>query len=214
MRSAWPLAMLVIVAVGGAWLDGARSQAIVTVRQGDPLRSPRAARTVDVSADGATIVAAFDPQFPAQIENVSFGQPQATTTLVATDSAARVFVPPDDSLADTWTQPQFEDSSWAAATLGIGYEADTIVTTTDETILYGTSTGAVGSQAYGGALGHDFRVNAPVKVNKLGVFDSGANGLATAITAQVSNEARHPADSATGTATSGGTNVLTDSAVT
>lgn len=138
-----------------------------------------------VAPDGTTIVNAFDPQFPEQIANVSFGLPQESATLVTAGSAARLLVPPDGSLADAWTQPQFDDSNWSAATLGIGYEADSIVTMTDETILYGTATSAVGSQAYGGSLGHDFRVNAPVTVNKLGVFDSGSDGLATTITAQL-----------------------------
>ncbi|MEX2186066.1 MAG: lamin tail domain-containing protein [Pirellulales bacterium] len=138
-----------------------------------------------IEPDGATVVDAFDPQFPGQIANVSFGLPQETATLVAAGSAARLLVPPDGSLADAWTQPQFDDSSWLPATMGIGYEADSIVTMTDETIVYATASGAVGSQAYGGALGHDFRVNAPVTVTKLGVFDSGSDGLATTITAQL-----------------------------
>jgi Tol biopolymer transport system component len=54
MRAAWRLATLALLA--GPWLGGPRSHPIVTVAQGDASRSPRAARTVDVSTDGRTIV--------------------------------------------------------------------------------------------------------------------------------------------------------------
>jgi hypothetical protein len=45
--------------------------------------------------------------------------------------------------------------------------------------------GTVGQQNYGGSLGHDFEVLTPIVVTRLGVFDSGANGLSTTLTAQL-----------------------------
>ena len=54
------LATLVLLA-GGAWLGASRSHAIVTIAQGGGARSPRALRTVDVSADGGGTFEGVDP---------------------------------------------------------------------------------------------------------------------------------------------------------
>jgi len=45
--------------------------------------------------------------------------------------------------------------------------------------------GTTGNQAYGGSLGMDFEVIAPIVITKLGVFDSGSNGLSSTIIAQI-----------------------------
>lgn len=54
-----------------------------------------------------------------------------------------------------------------------------------EFIAYGCLTGAPGAQTWNGQLGHDFDVNQPIRITQLGVFDSGANGLARTLTAFV-----------------------------
>ena len=46
----------IIVCATAAVLAGLRSNAVVTVAQTDPFRSPRAPRTVDISSDGRTVV--------------------------------------------------------------------------------------------------------------------------------------------------------------
>ena len=80
-----------------------------------------------------TIEFEFDPQFPAQVEDVSYGVPNQLTrsTLVDVGADAQVFVPTDSSLdpADlannqiegSWVDPSFDDNSWSSAKLGIGY---------------------------------------------------------------------------------------------
>jgi hypothetical protein len=51
---------------------------------------------------------------------------------------------------------------------------------------YQPAAGLVGNQdAFGGSLGLDFDVNAPINVTQLGVFDSGGDGLGRSITAQL-----------------------------
>ncbi|MBI4606769.1 MAG: fibronectin type III domain-containing protein [Planctomycetes bacterium] len=45
------------------------------------------------------------------------------------------------------------------------------------TIAYQVPPGTVGNQVYTGALGMDFNVNVPIKVTRLGVFDSGSDGI-------------------------------------
>ena len=52
-------------------------------------------------------------------------------------------------------------------------------------IAYQVPVGTVGNQSYGGSLGHDFEVLSPVVVTRLGVFDSGANGLNATLVAQL-----------------------------
>ena len=52
-------------------------------------------------------------------------------------------------------------------------------------VAWHVPTGTVGTQNYSGSLGLDFEVVSPVLVTKLGVFDSGSNGLSSTITAQL-----------------------------
>jgi len=79
-----------------------------------------------VQPDGSTIAYQYSPRFPVQVTGVSYGIPlqQTVTTLIATGAAARVFVPTNDGLGQTWTALAFDDSSWLGATTGVGYETD------------------------------------------------------------------------------------------
>lgn len=52
-------------------------------------------------------------------------------------------------------------------------------------IAYRVPVGTTGNQSYNGSLGHDFEVVSPVVVTRLGVFDSGANGLNATLVAQI-----------------------------
>lgn len=46
-------------------------------------------------------------------------------TVISTGAAARVLVPPDSSLLQTWTALDFDDSVWQPATASVGYDAET-----------------------------------------------------------------------------------------
>jgi len=61
---------------------------------------------------------------PVQVEDISYGVgvSQTPTTLVTTGANARLLVPPNDSLGQTWTAPEFSDSSWTPAINGVGFE--------------------------------------------------------------------------------------------
>jgi hypothetical protein len=52
------------------------------------------------------------------------------------------------------------------------------------TVAYQVHFGTAGNQAFDGAYEMDFDVNSPIEVTKLGVFDSGSDGLGLPITAQ------------------------------
>ncbi|MFP6871905.1 MAG: LamG-like jellyroll fold domain-containing protein, partial [Verrucomicrobiales bacterium] len=56
---------------------------------------------------------------------------------------------------------------------------------------YSAVDGTVGNQAYGGSLGMDFDVIAPITVNELGAFDSGGDGLNLEITVALMRRSDH-----------------------
>ncbi len=86
-----------------------------------------------LSADGeylamfgpdGTVATEITPQFPPQFPDVSYGigMQLTTTTLVATNAAIHYWIPTNSSADATWTQTNFNDSSWQVGTNGIGYE--------------------------------------------------------------------------------------------
>ncbi|MCH8042337.1 MAG: lamin tail domain-containing protein [Planctomycetes bacterium] len=84
-----------------------------------------------VMPDGVTVAHEYVGGFPQQLADVSYGIREATVTsqiFVGEAAAARVFVPVDDGLGDTWTgaatDEPFDDSSWTSGITGIGYALD------------------------------------------------------------------------------------------
>ena len=65
-----------------------------------------------VHPDGATVANEFAPQFPGQIQNVSYGigQDLQVTKLLSNSGPARVFVAPSGALGTTWTATDFDMS--------------------------------------------------------------------------------------------------------
>ena len=77
-----------------------------------------------VKPDGVSIASEFAPQFPPQYANISYGVAQQVqvTRIVASNAPVRVLIPTNGTLGLTWTATNFNDSSWQAATNGVGYE--------------------------------------------------------------------------------------------
>lgn len=75
-------------------------------------------------APDGSVATEIAPKFPAQFPDVSYGigMQLATTALVATNAAIHYWVPTNASVAATWTQIEFDDSSWQTGANGIGYE--------------------------------------------------------------------------------------------
>ncbi|SPE60739.1 hypothetical protein SBV1_480022 [Verrucomicrobia bacterium] len=75
-------------------------------------------------APDGTAATEISPQFPPQFPDVSYGigMQLTTTTLVGTNAAIHFLIPADASADGTWTQTNFDDSSWQVGTDGIGYE--------------------------------------------------------------------------------------------
>ncbi len=79
-----------------------------------------------IRPDGSNVVSEFAPVYPAQVSGVSYGiaLQETTTTLVAEGALAKVLVPANGSLGESWTAPGFADGSWTTVTTGVGFETD------------------------------------------------------------------------------------------
>jgi len=86
-----------------------------------------------LSADGeylalvdptGVVVSAYDPEFPPQIRDVSYGLgiPTTPTAYMEYGSDVRALVPTNSTLETTWMQRSFNDLLWEAGTLGVGYD--------------------------------------------------------------------------------------------
>jgi hypothetical protein len=80
-----------------------------------------------VDKDGTTIIDQYAPEFPLQLEDISYGramQPAGSlVTIVATGAAVKAIVPTSSDLGLTWTAANFDDAAWPiSGATGIGYE--------------------------------------------------------------------------------------------
>jgi hypothetical protein len=77
-----------------------------------------------VLPDGVTKASEFAPGFPQQYADISYGYVMtgAVSTLVVPNASARAWVPSSD-IGTSWRLAGYNDSAWAAGTLGVGYDA-------------------------------------------------------------------------------------------
>ena len=77
-----------------------------------------------ITPDGSNVVAAFAPQYPRQVSDVSWGLATDSefTQVVDSETAVRVHVPADAATGLDWVAPGFDDSSWREGTFGVGLE--------------------------------------------------------------------------------------------
>ena len=106
--------------------------------------------------DGATVVDAYDPMFPAQRPGISYGVAQQVESAVLVDLGDAVRWRPSAGPQD-WISADFDDADWAVGPTGIGYGAqrgDAV-----EEIAGGqptVQTSTLGSFAAGRAVNGDF----------------------------------------------------------
>jgi hypothetical protein len=82
-----------------------------------------------IAADGATVIDQYTPEFPDQVEDISYGramQPSgATTTIIANGAQARAWVPTSSVYDATWRNLGFNDSVFnLVGPTGFGYESN------------------------------------------------------------------------------------------
>jgi hypothetical protein len=85
-----------------------------------------------VRADGETIAHEYEPEFPPQLPNISYGLAQYTANLVQTGATARYHVPTSNDAGTNWTAPEFDDSGWGSGPTGLGFGISGI---TDENLV-------------------------------------------------------------------------------
>ena len=77
-----------------------------------------------------TVVYGFDPAFPSQARDVSYGLEEniQVTRLVNSGAPATGLVPTDSGLAATWTggDEPFDETDWTRGTTGVGYDTGQI----------------------------------------------------------------------------------------
>src|ERR1043166_2358781 len=85
-----------------------------------------------VKPDGVTIATEFAPAFPGQAPNVSYGFTTFTTnsTVIASNSPVRWRIPVGTEGVN-WTATNYNDSTWAAGTNGVGFGSLSSLTRTD-----------------------------------------------------------------------------------
>jgi hypothetical protein len=80
-----------------------------------------------VHPDGSTFASVFDPEFPEQRRDVSYGLSSSiinSQELVGFGSVVDTFVPVSGALGTTWTNVGFvADASWQSGSLGVGYKS-------------------------------------------------------------------------------------------
>lgn len=106
-----------------------------------------------VEPDGVTIAFEFRPQYPEQVDDVSFGSPMgsgslSTAVVISANAPARALAPTDDALdydnltgQIPWTLTGLDDTSWASGHTGVGYERNsgyqTLINLDVESMMYG-----------------------------------------------------------------------------
>ena len=81
-------------------------------------------------------------------ESYGVGEIVNETDLIPSGATATYLAPTNDSLGTTWTEPSFNDSSWASGPTGLGYSMANGFATT----LYKANTGSVANLAQADAV--------------------------------------------------------------
>ncbi|MBN1852578.1 MAG: lamin tail domain-containing protein [Pirellulales bacterium] len=75
-----------------------------------------------VRPDGVTIEHAYTPEFPPQTSDISYGLAfDVTSTPLIAEGASAQYIIPSGTISN-WNTLDYDDSSWATGSLGIGYE--------------------------------------------------------------------------------------------
>jgi hypothetical protein len=120
---------------------------------------------------------------PRLIQRVTSGGGLSTEEVIVQRGEAWRFVKgtaPFSTPASAWRLSGFNDGTWLSGPSGFGYRE-----IGPDVAAYEVPAGTVGNQDFGGALGMDFDVQDPITITRLGVFDSGSDGLNSTITARL-----------------------------
>ncbi|MGO9111484.1 MAG: CotH kinase family protein, partial [Thermoguttaceae bacterium] len=82
--------------------------------------------TVELINPSSTVISTLT--YPKLTSDTSYGvgETVSETDLVAAGATATYYAPTDNSLGTSWTQPGFNDTSWASGPTGLGYSSATV----------------------------------------------------------------------------------------
>ena len=75
-----------------------------------------------VRPDGSNVVSSFAPEYPPQLDDVSYGPEFSSESLLAEDATLAYRVPTATDPSD-WHAPGFDDSAWPRGEQGLGFSA-------------------------------------------------------------------------------------------
>jgi len=86
-----------------------------------------------IQPDGRTIAHAYDPPYPTQLPDISYGITirNERTVFVSHDAVGNIHFPKDNSLGQAWTLSDFDESQWGVVNFGIGYQHNADVNNSD-----------------------------------------------------------------------------------
>jgi len=79
-----------------------------------------------IKPDGVTVASEYAPAYQVQLPDVSYGLPMSEVRIsLAPSNAPRRILVPSADIGTNWTRPDFDDSTWSAASGGVGYDRST-----------------------------------------------------------------------------------------
>jgi hypothetical protein len=101
-----------------------------------------------VRPNGATVVSHFNPSYPAQFPDLSYGQPSnvAPAVFFTETASAQWFVPTSSSVpGPNWMQKNYIPAGWTSASLGLGFDTNPSVDYNPQIGSGGNTQAAMGS---------------------------------------------------------------------
>ena len=116
-----------------------------------------------VGADGATIAHEYEPTYPQQLTNISYGVAQYSRTLVSSGATASYHVPSSDDAGADWASLDFDDSGWETAATGLGFGfGGTPITAYNDCVYRADQYKAENVTTYGIGAGYDGPLTGPL----------------------------------------------------
>ncbi|MBN1817093.1 MAG: lamin tail domain-containing protein, partial [Sedimentisphaerales bacterium] len=76
-----------------------------------------------IGPDGNTVVHEYNPEFPDQLSNLSYGLNQFSTRLVKNGNTVKYIVPTSSDASLDWTSQGFNDDSWNTGQVSMGFSS-------------------------------------------------------------------------------------------
>ncbi|MBN1126310.1 MAG: lamin tail domain-containing protein [Sedimentisphaerales bacterium] len=76
-----------------------------------------------IGPDGSTVVHEYNPEFPEQLSNISYGLNQFSTRLVKNGDYVKYIVPTSSDVSLDWTSQGFDDDTWNTGQVSMGFSS-------------------------------------------------------------------------------------------